>query len=163
MNWDAVAAIAEVIGVVGVIVSIAYLGIQIRHGNRVAEDAAFQGVFSMTLSHIRGMIDGEHGKVVIKGLTQYEELVATEKVTFDMLMLGLFTVIEAALLSNDMELLRDETPENFGYYLRTRLLPYGGTLSWWSDSKGIFPAEVQGWIDNQIAKADKGSDFFGIK
>ena len=37
MNWDAIAAVAEVIGIVGVIVSIGYLGIQVRNGNRLAE------------------------------------------------------------------------------------------------------------------------------
>jgi hypothetical protein len=163
MNWDAIAAVAEVIGVVGVIVSIAYLGIQVRKGNRLAEGAAFEGVFSNTLSHIRGMIDGEHRDAVIKGLVRYDELVGSEKMTFDMLFLGLFTVIESALFSNDMQFLRDGTPDNFGYHLRTRLLPYSGTLSWWSDSKGVFPPEVQSWVESEISKADMNSDFFGIK
>ena len=163
MNWDAIAAVAEVIGVVGVIVSIGYLGIQVRNGNRLAEGAAFEGVFSNTLSHIRGMVDGEHRDAVIKGLVNYDELVGSEKMTFDMLFLGLFTVIESALFSNDMQFLRDGTPDNFGYHLRTRLLPYSGTLSWWSDSKDVFPPEIQSWVESEISKADMNADFFGIK
>jgi hypothetical protein len=41
MNWSAIAASAEVIGVIGLIISIAYLGVQAHQGNRVAQDSAF--------------------------------------------------------------------------------------------------------------------------
>jgi len=55
MNWEATAAIAEVIGVIGLIISIGYLGLQTRQGNRVAQDSAFQCVFSITID-LRGSV-----------------------------------------------------------------------------------------------------------
>ena len=163
MNWDAVAAVAEVIGVIGLIVSIGYLGLQAHQGNRVAQDSAFQGVFSFTLGHIRGMVDGDNRDVVIKGLIDYNNLKGSEKITFDHLMIGLITVIESALLSNDMGLLDDDQPDGFGLYLRTRLLPYSGMQDWWIDTKDMFSPAVQSWVASQISKTDMKSDFLGIK
>jgi hypothetical protein len=163
MNWDAIAAIAEVIGVVGIIVSIAYLGIQVRQSNRVAEDTSFQGILSLGNTSLRGMAESENRDIVIKGLLKYNELTAGDKLVFDTMMFGLFTTIECILLSNAKKLIRDEQPDTASFYLRTRFFPYSGTLSWWSDSKQLFAPEVQQWIDDQIRIADMNADYYGIK
>ena len=163
MNWDAVSAVAEVVGAIGLIISIGYLGLQVRQGNQVAQDAAFQGVFTIALDHTRGMFDGDNRVVVIKGLGDYAGLTATEKIAFDSLMLGLMTVFEAALTSSDVGLLGDEQPDGFGYYFRTRFLPYPGTRDWWNEARNIFSPIVQEWVEAQIASTDMTSDFFGIK
>lgn len=44
MNWNAVGAIAEVLGAVGVIVSLLYLAIQVRQGTKVAKAATRQAL-----------------------------------------------------------------------------------------------------------------------
>ena len=62
MNWDVISAVAEVVGATGIIISIGYLGLQVHQGNRVAQDSAFQGVFSFTLDHVRGMVEGSPGE-----------------------------------------------------------------------------------------------------
>ena len=163
MNWDVISAVAEVVGAIGIIISIGYLGLQVHQGNRVAQDSAFQGVFSFTLDHVRGMVEGENKDVVIKGLVDYRCLNGSEKLTFDHLMIGLITVMESALLSNDMGLLDDDQPDGFGHYLRTRLLPYGGMQDWWVDSKDMFSSTVNDWVAGQIEQSDLESDFLGIK
>ena len=58
MNWEAVTAIAESIGVIGVIVSLVYLAIQVRHSNQVAEDAAFKSTLELSISSHHEMIEG---------------------------------------------------------------------------------------------------------
>jgi hypothetical protein len=163
MNWDAISAIAEVVGVIGLIISIGYLGLQVHQGNKVAQDSAFQGVFSITLDHVRGMVEGDNRDIVIKGLIDYDNIKGGEKIAFDNLMIGLITVIESALISNDMGLLDDEQPDGFGYYIRTRLLPYSGMKDWWVDTKDLFSPAVQSWVAVQISKTDMDSDFLGIK
>lgn len=47
MNWDAVGAVAELISAIGVVVSLAYLAVQIRSNTRSARAATYQ---SMTQS-----------------------------------------------------------------------------------------------------------------
>ncbi|MBT5217869.1 MAG: hypothetical protein HOI35_09550 [Woeseia sp.] len=117
----------------------------------------------MTIEHIRGMVDGDNRDVIIKGLIDYDNLMGRDKITFDHLMIGLMTAIEAKIVSNDIGLLDDQQPDGFGLYLRTRLLPYGGMQAWWMDTKDLFSPIVQSWVASQIAKTDMESNFLGIK
>ena len=45
MNWDSLGAIAEVVGAIGVVVSLLYVAAQIKHSNRLVEsDAGYAAV-----------------------------------------------------------------------------------------------------------------------
>ncbi len=44
MNWDAIGAIGEVVGAVGVIVSLLYLALQIRQNSNVVRSATRQAI-----------------------------------------------------------------------------------------------------------------------
>ena len=74
MNWDAIGAIAEVAGVIGIIVSIGYLGMQVRHSNQVAEDASFKSTFGLGITVYLEMIESENVDVIMNGLLSYDEL-----------------------------------------------------------------------------------------
>ena len=60
-------------------------------------------------------------------------------------------------------LYENASPDGFGYYIRTRLLPYSGMIDWWADTKTLFSPIVQSWVAIQISKTDMESDFLGIK
>ena len=123
MKWDAIAAIAEMLGVIGIIVSIVYLGIQVRQSNRVAEDTSFQGILALGNASLREMSLNENRDIIMNGLLRYDELAAGDKLVFDNMLFGLFTTIEGILLSNSKQLLHDEQPETAGFFLRTRFFP----------------------------------------
>jgi hypothetical protein len=53
MNWDAIGSIGEVVGAVGVVLSLAYLGIQIRQNSRATEEEIFQSL----LNNYHGAMD----------------------------------------------------------------------------------------------------------
>jgi hypothetical protein len=82
---------------------------------------------------------------------------------FDSLILGLVTVIESSVLSNEKELLSQETIENWEFLLQTRFLPYQGVTDWWAEADGGFPPEFRNWFERQISTTDKSADFFRIK
>jgi hypothetical protein len=163
MNWSAIAAIAEVVGVLGIVVSIVYLGMQVRQSNSVTEDNSFQGILSLGQASLRAMAESGNREIMMKGLLKYEDLAASDKLVFENLMFALFTTIEAVLLSNDMELLHGQHPEGAGYFIRSRFFPYSGTLSWWQESKELFGPEVQQWMESQINISDTNADFYDIK
>lgn len=48
MNWEATSAVAEVIGVIAVVVSLAYLAVQIRQNTKVAKAATRQAIAEST-------------------------------------------------------------------------------------------------------------------
>lgn len=50
MNWDAISAIGEIIGATAVVVTLAYLAVQIRNSTRIARSATRQAIASMAFS-----------------------------------------------------------------------------------------------------------------
>ena len=48
MNWEAISAIAEVIGVIAVVVSLVYLSVQIRQNTKMAKAATRQAIAEST-------------------------------------------------------------------------------------------------------------------
>lgn len=163
MNWDAVGAIGESVGAVGVIVTLAYLALQIRLSNRDSEAASFKNTLALSIASFHEMIKGENGNVIMKGLLNYDSLKGRDKLIFDNVMSSWFTVIASALFARDRNLVDEEGTENLAYILRTRFFPYSGTHSWWSESRNTFRSDARRWFEQEMSKADKNSDFYGIK
>ncbi|MGR8946691.1 MAG: hypothetical protein ACU84Q_01500 [Gammaproteobacteria bacterium] len=162
MNWEAIGAISEVVGAIGVIVSILYLATQIRHGARAAEDAAFRDAFVAVSDTLANMGEGENAEIILKGLRNFSDLNSREKYTFDSIMTGFFTLVESTIISNEVDLMSDETMENWSFVLRTRYLGYPGMQEWWGGAKKIYIQHAQDWMDRQIERSDAKLDYWGI-
>ena len=163
MNWDAIGAIADLVGAAGVIASLLYLAVQVRHAARTAEDSAFRDIFAHLNEHINVMLALENREVIFRGLADYGGLPGQDKYVFDFLLTGYVNLLESALLANDADLLADVSLEDWGYHFRTRFLTYKGTLEWWTEAQYIFRRETRTWIDQQIERTDMASDIWNIK
>ena len=163
MNWEAIGAVGEVVGTFGVIVSLLYLALQIRHNTNTAEDSATRDVFAAVGVQLSQMVEHSNSEIILRGLVDYKSLRGHDKFTFDSLMGSLMVLVESSFISHGADLLSDETMENWGCYLRPRLLAYPGMRDWWSETKDIYVPPVQQWIDREIERTDIESDFWGIK
>ena len=59
MNWEAVGAVAEIVGTLTVIVTIFYLAIQVRHAAAVAKAAAQQSAAQMSIETVVATLDSQ--------------------------------------------------------------------------------------------------------
>ena len=162
MNWDAIGAVAEVVGAGGVIVSLLYLAAQIRHGAKTAEGTAYREASAAICAAFNAMSESGNAAILLKGLRQLSDLEPHEKYTFDSVLTGFFTLVESDFVSNNGELITDETIEAWGFLLRTRYLGYPGMQEWWQGSKKIYIKPVQDWVDRQIELSDSKHDYWGI-
>ena len=163
MDWNAVGAIANLVGACGVMVSLIYLGIQIRQNTRTEQARAFQAIFANFTAQNLVMFGPQNIDVVICGMRDFNSLSGRDKLRFDHLMMGYFNALEATIFSKTAFLLGDDTLENWAYALRTRFLPYPGVRDWWNEAKSIFTPETRAWIEKQISETDTASDYLGIK
>jgi hypothetical protein len=163
MDWEATAAIAELLAAAGVIVSLVYLATQIRQNTRTERARAFQEIFSGSASFADQMFSPQNIELVTSGMLDFKALSGGDKLRFDNMMLGYFNAVEATIFSRDAFLLGDETLENWGHLLRTRMLPYAGVRDWWNEAKAVFAPETRAWIDQQISATDTSSDFLGLR
>jgi len=163
VNWDAIGAIAEVIGGSGVIASLIYLAIQIRQSTRTERARAFQDIFSSYNDHSHEMFGTKNGDLIVSGMRDLSMLSGAERLRFDHLMIGYLNSLEATIFSQRASLLGHETLENWAYMLRTRFLPYPGVREWWDEAKPFFALETREFIDEQISQTDLSSDLLGLK
>ena len=163
MSWDAIGAVAELLGAIGVIASLVYLAFQIRQSTRMERARAFQEIFSGFNAHIHAMFSPQNIDLIVTGMADFRSLSGGDKLRFDHLMLGYFNELEATIFSKNAALLGTETLNNWAYSLRTRLLPYPGVRAWWEEAKPIFAPETRAFVDEQIVATDFESDHFAIK
>lgn len=88
MNWEAVGAIAEMAGALGVILSLIYLAVQIRHGATTAKRAAGHDVMMTTTPLLVALASStEVTSIWMRGLADFSALSAEERVRFSCLLL----------------------------------------------------------------------------
>ena len=95
MNWDAIGALAELAGAIGVILSLAYLAVQIRQNtrqmeisSRAASGAAYQNILATIQSYLAPVVaDAELADIVRRGLVG-ETLDESESFRFTWLLGG---------------------------------------------------------------------------
>jgi len=80
MNWDALGAIAELLSAVGVIITLAYLAIQIKNGARQSRGQAFVSLQQKTHAIVRELRQSpELYEMVLRGGTDWDSLNDQEK------------------------------------------------------------------------------------
>lgn len=163
MNWEAIGAIAEVVGAAGVIGSLIYLGIQIRQSTRTEQARAFQDIFSGFTAQNLEMFGPENIDLIVSGMRDFAGISGGDRLRFDHLMMGYFNALEATIFSKHAYLVDDQTMNNWSYALRTRFLPYPGVRDWWKEAKPIFAPETRAWVDLQLEATDMDSDYVGLK
>jgi hypothetical protein len=163
MSWEGISAIAEIVGATGVILSLIYLALQIKHGARASEDASTKEVFASFVAQMSAMAAEGNREVFAKGLMDYEKLAGHEKIAFDSLMAGLFAVVESSFISNSANLMTDELMRHWSGYLKPRLFAYPGMRDWWSESKSVYVPSVQAWIESEIDETEMDTDFWKMK
>ena len=154
MNWDAIGAIAEIVGAAGVIITLLYLALQIRRSNQLAtvESNRF-GEHSPDLPIMAIVQDPEVAKIFRNGLADRESLSPDECVRFDMLM-GMFIGSLVGVLIDQQLLGRnDQLGGNHRESLRIFLLSPGGA-SWWSSYRSRWATVNQSIVDEIIASPE---------
>ena len=75
MNWDAIGAIAELVGAMGVVASLAYLGIQLRQNSRTISEQIFQNLLNDYHGAMDNLInDAAINRIWYLGLRDFDAL-----------------------------------------------------------------------------------------
>ncbi|MEH6637017.1 MAG: hypothetical protein V7700_15960 [Halioglobus sp.] len=96
MNWDAIAAIAEILAATGVVISLFYLGTQIRAQNRESKLAAMHEISEAFRDSYGQFRDGELAEFFVRGNVDFKSLTDVEKVRLFATINPLLKVFEEA-------------------------------------------------------------------
>ena len=135
MSWEAIGAIGDLIGGLVVIVSVAYLAVQIRQSNRHAE-ASTELSWIQGLNEIWDRWTVESTMVAIrKGLRDFDALSKNEKAIFHMQVGALVNHCMAADQLWKRRLIAQETREAAVDLLARILCTRGGRMYWERDMR----------------------------
>ena len=162
MNWDAISAVAETIGVIAVLASLLYLAKQVKTANDLNRADTFRAIMQGMGNYLSDMFSPENAELIEKGFLSFPTLSPYEKVRFDNLMANYLNYAEDSFSSSNVELLRDETMRNWTYWLQSRFFAYEGIRHWWQFGKGAYPPDFQSWIESIIESTDTNQDVYGF-
>ena len=152
MNWDAIAALAQVIVAAVGIGSLVYLATQIRNNSKEIRAASFNTVTD-SFNQFNFMLaqNAEVADLFLRGAAEYSVLNGVEEIRFDLMILGLFRVHESVFVqSNRGTMERDlRVAENRSLLW---LVERPGIRAWWNDNPLSFTGEFREHIDALIKK-----------
>src|SRR5207247_6364828 len=99
MNWEMISAIGQMLGALGVIISIAYLAAQIRNQNKESQRAAMNVLTTLWSDLNRTLVENPEMAVLwIRALRSFDDLDAASKMRFGVHMGRFFRFVYSLFL-----------------------------------------------------------------
>lgn len=137
MNWDAIGAVAELLGALGVIGSLIYLATQIRQNTESVRMTSHHGVADQfQRSNLAVVQDPEIAELLTRGLVDASGLSEAERIRFDGFLLAIFRTYEELYQLHRKGLV---DPELWGSREQSMVqwLSYPGVRAWWFDQATV--------------------------
>ena len=157
MNWDAIGAIAELLGAIGVIGSLVYLATQIRQNTKSLSTSSFQATTD-ALNQVNALIANnpelaELFAGVRKGKT---ELTEVEEIRWVFLITSVLRIWETAYYQRSEGVVLDASWQRYEGSLRGMVaLPiFSG---WWANNSFGFTDEFSSLVDRLIQEHEAGA------
>ena len=150
MNWDAVGAVAELLGALGVIISLLYLAGQIRTANRASAVSAKLNSTRLITNYLDDLIADPKLAELIHRARKDEDLSREEFLRFSNCALKAFYYFSAGYFQNRLGTLTDASfREQLGiidYWLRG-----SAVRSWWTAfGRDMFEHDFVQFIDERF-------------
>ena len=163
MNWDAVGAIAEVIGAIAIFVSLVYLAVQIRQSTQQAaralkanELAAFErNIESGNRIRELLMLNPDLSDLLIKGYVSYKKLDSAEKIRFGLLLRNIFSEMQGAYVRQQTI---NHDPDNFQASARLidDMVANHGVREWLSRNEPDWRPDFREFVYQRLAALKDG-------
>jgi hypothetical protein len=152
VNWEAVQAVTEILGLIGVVASLVYLVIGIHANTRALMRTEVRDMQANSTTAFYAVAnDGELSEILIRGLRSPDDLNEVEYYRFTVAMLGYLTALEQAFVArrNNLYFEEDLIPLEANIY---SLLAPAGAQQWWSTRRAHFTLNFQGIVDKILSE-----------
>ncbi len=163
MTLDDLGNLGEIVAAIGVVVSLIYLGRQIRQNTAHLS----QNTQSVQLSALEATVESgnrvrellivnpELSELYTKGLEGYSQLDRTERLRFGMLLTNLFGALQASYTRN-VELIPNPRALEFMENNLDSILAHAGIREWWERRQADWQQEFREVVNEQLAHRSRG-------
>ena len=158
MSWEAVGAISEAIGVVAILISLAYLAVQIRHstqelsrGVEASQMAAFESNIESG-NRVRELLllNPDLIDLMTKGYASYTTLDTATKIRFGLLLRNIFSSMQGAYIRH-LSLTNDTRGFDGSARLLDEILQNPGVREWLAGRRPDWRVEFHELVDERLA------------
>ena len=150
MDWNAVAAIAEALGAIGVLASLVYLGLQVRQNTVWLEQQAYQLGTNEVRRWAGHMADSaDASELFLKGQRDFPSLAPVERFRFTMIVFELCSVwgTYQQYSGEDFLGMRESAEALIGAWIRQ-----GWFRPWWKSNELLFPPDFKHFVEGLLAR-----------
>jgi hypothetical protein len=155
MNWEAIGAVGEIVGAIAVVVTIGYLAVQIRQNTRSVRAATHH-------SGMRGASEiqntfaqsGDLAQIFHRGMQDYEQLTAEERIRFDGATRSMFMYYEDTFFQFQHSTIDRHLWEARKRGIMTHL-GRPGIASWWKRASRHFSEPFVSFTDQLLQQDDE--------
>ena len=159
MNWDAIGAIGEMVGAIGVILTLAYLGYQIRQNTTQLEQSertAIAAAVSVSATNYREnrryiYTSRDVASIVLKGLAGPDNLDETDLYRFRLIIQNTMDALWDLYSQTVITEFSPETWTTQGVGLVRRVFMTDGGSWFWTHHKDEYTAEFRAEIDRILS------------
>lgn len=154
-NWEAISAIGQMVGALGVVVSLVFVGLQIRAETRARRNFTLQQEYRAQSEFQRALgLNGDAASIYYRGMRDPSALSELEFVRFSLLTDSLFRGFEATLhYAEEGEL--DKDIYNGLRFTMEDLLAYPGVRAIWQLRKHQHGKELHDFIESRLGKVQE--------
>ncbi len=163
MTLEDLGNLGEIVAAIGVVVSLIYLGRQIRQNTAHLS----QNTQSVQLSALEATVESgnrvrellivnpELSELYTKGLEGYSQLDRTERLRFGMLLTNLFGAVQASYMRN-VVLRSDPASFEFSKDSLDSMLAHAGIREWWERRQADWQQEFREVVNERLAHHSRG-------
>lgn len=147
MNWEALGAIAELIGAIGVVVTLVYLAVQIRSNTRATRIASFHSTTD-SLNQVNLLI-ASNREISAMFAESFEETHDWDKeatTQWNFILLAIYRIFESAYFQRNEGLVEEQSWTRYDHSLR-RSLQSKATVVWWNSQQFGFTDEFCDYVN----------------
>lgn len=151
LSLSEITAIAEIVGSIGIIVSLIFVGFQVRQNTNQVEAASYQTGLRFIQSVNDLTATPESADLVIRGLNDFDAMSQIDKAQFDS---KLADVTNDFLVARRFYLQGNLSADEFAGFDRVmaQMLRSPGAEQWWSTVKSVFPQQYQKLFDDVVRR-----------
>jgi hypothetical protein len=154
MDWQALAAVAEIVASVAIVLSLVYLALQIRQSAQATRAATYQSVMTSVGTMSTAIIQSaDAAEVIYRGGQDISSLSPPERVRFEQMASALFRHYDVLFYHHRHGLLEPEQWEGLNRRLQAGLV-IPGLVRWWSENRIHFSRDFAKYVDGLKPPAD---------
>ena len=156
MNWDAIGAVAELIGAIGVIASLVYLASQIRQNTRAMQGTTHESFVARNSTWAVAVgSSSQLADLLARGHRDYEALPSSERLQYGHMMMTAMLGAEATFYQFKRGIL-DEALWQRSLAALPVYSSFLGFRTWWGKARTSFTAEFRAIVDTEIGQVGPG-------